>query len=53
MILATHNVNGDKLESKPFLGHGTERIFYIDFDGDVADDNVAAALTELKRCVRS
>jgi 3-deoxy-7-phosphoheptulonate synthase len=47
-ILASHNVNGDKLESKPFLGHGTERIFYIDFDGDVADDNVAAALTELK-----
>ncbi len=47
-ILAERNVNGDKLESKPFLGHGTERMFYIDFDGDVTDANVADALTELK-----
>ncbi|HTX59344.1 MAG TPA: 3-deoxy-7-phosphoheptulonate synthase, partial [Verrucomicrobiae bacterium] len=48
-ILAERNVNGDKLESKPFLGHGTERIFYIDFDGDVADENVAGAIAELKK----
>ena len=47
-ILAERNVNGDKLESKPFLGHGTERMFYIDFDGDVTDANVADALAELK-----
>jgi 3-deoxy-7-phosphoheptulonate synthase len=47
-ILAERGVNGDKLESKPFLGHGSERIFYIDFDGDVTDANVADALAELK-----
>ena len=47
-ILAERNINGDKLESKPFLGHGTERMFYIDFDGDVTVANVADALAELK-----
>ncbi|MBV8531008.1 MAG: hypothetical protein JO104_06795, partial [Candidatus Eremiobacteraeota bacterium] len=52
-ILAEHDVNGDKLESKPYLGHGTERIFYIDFDGDVDDENVAAAVGELKQHCRT
>ncbi|HUA10204.1 MAG TPA: 3-deoxy-7-phosphoheptulonate synthase [Candidatus Acidoferrales bacterium] len=47
-ILAQHEINGDKLESKPYLGHGTERVFYVDFDGDVDDTNVAAALSRLK-----
>jgi 3-deoxy-7-phosphoheptulonate synthase len=48
-ILAERGINGDKLESKPYLGHGTERIFYIDFDGDVEDSNVAEAIAELRR----
>ena len=52
-ILAERNINGDKLESKPYLGHGTERIFYIDFDGDVDDANVASAIAELKRCCKT
>src|SRR5579862_1738563 len=52
-ILAERNVNGDKLESKPYLGHGTERIFYIDFDGDVEDANVAQALAELKKACKT
>jgi 3-deoxy-7-phosphoheptulonate synthase len=52
-ILAEHGVNGDKLESKPYLGHGAERIFYVDFDGDVADENVAQALLELRNHCRS
>jgi 3-deoxy-7-phosphoheptulonate synthase len=47
-ILARRNINGDKLESKPHLGHGSERIFYIEFAGDANDSNVAAALDELK-----
>jgi 3-deoxy-7-phosphoheptulonate synthase len=51
-ILAERGVNGDKLESKPYLGHGTERIFYIDFDGDVGDANVADAIAELKRACK-
>ena len=52
-ILAERNINGDKLESKPYLGHGTERIFYVDFDGDVDDPNVADAIAELKRACRT
>ncbi|HTU83624.1 MAG TPA: 3-deoxy-7-phosphoheptulonate synthase, partial [Candidatus Acidoferrales bacterium] len=52
-ILAERDINGDKLESKPFLGHGTERIFYIDFDGDVDDPNVAEAIAELRRACRT
>lgn len=52
-ILARHGVNGDKLESKPYLGHGAERIFYVDFDGDVTDGNVARALTELRMSCKS
>jgi chorismate mutase/prephenate dehydratase len=52
-ILAEHGINGDKLESKPYLGHGSERIFYVDFDGDVRDENVAEALAELKAACKA
>jgi 3-deoxy-7-phosphoheptulonate synthase len=52
-ILAAHNINGDKLESKPYLGHGTERVFYVDFDGDHEDPNVASALAELKKACKT
>ena len=52
-ILASHQINGDKLESKPYLGHGTERVFYVDFDGDLNDPNVAQALAELKAATRT
>ncbi len=47
-ILAERKINGDKLESKPYLGHGTERVFYVDFDGDVDDANVSDAIVALK-----
>ncbi|HEY9085458.1 MAG TPA: 3-deoxy-7-phosphoheptulonate synthase [Candidatus Tyrphobacter sp.] len=47
-ILAERGINGDKLESKPYLGHGAERIFYVDFEGDVRDENVAAALADMR-----
>lgn len=52
-ILAERNINGDKLESKPYLGHGTERIFYVDFDGDVDDPNVADAIAHLKQACKT
>jgi 3-deoxy-7-phosphoheptulonate synthase len=51
--LAERNINGDKLESKPYLGHGSERVFYIDFDGDLDDENVADALKELERTCKT
>ena len=52
-ILANRNINGDKLESKPHLGYGTERVFYVDFDGDLDDANVAEALAELKKACKT
>ena len=52
-ILAGHNINGDKLESKPYLGHGTERVFYVDFDGDFDDANVSDALAALKKATKT
>jgi 3-deoxy-7-phosphoheptulonate synthase len=52
-ILAERQINGDKLESKPYLGHGTERVFYIDFDGDLDDPNVAGAVAELQRTCKT
>jgi 3-deoxy-7-phosphoheptulonate synthase len=52
-ILARRRINGDKLESKPHLGHGTERIFYIEFEGDPADPNVARAIDELNEASTS
>jgi chorismate mutase/prephenate dehydratase len=52
-ILASHQINGDKLESKPYLGHGTERVFYVDFDGDLEDPNVASALAQLKKACKT
>ncbi|MGC2130976.1 MAG: 3-deoxy-7-phosphoheptulonate synthase [Candidatus Aquilonibacter sp.] len=52
-ILANRNINGDKLESKPHLGYGTERVFYVDFDGDLDDANVAQALAELKKACKT
>ncbi len=52
-ILADRKINGDKLESKPFLGHGTERVFYVDFEGDVEDGNVADAIAEFKRTCKT
>jgi 3-deoxy-7-phosphoheptulonate synthase len=52
-ILAKNEINGDKLESKPYLGHGTERVFYVDFDGDVEDANVATAIAQLEKACKT
>jgi 3-deoxy-7-phosphoheptulonate synthase len=52
-ILAKRGIDGDKLESKPALGRGTERIFYIEFSGDLAEPNVAEAVAEFERLCRS
>ncbi|MGA8533280.1 MAG: prephenate dehydratase domain-containing protein, partial [Candidatus Tumulicola sp.] len=48
-IFGRRNINGDKLESKPHLGHGTERMFYMEFAGDCDAAEVAAAIAELKQ----
>ncbi|HEY5257638.1 MAG TPA: prephenate dehydratase domain-containing protein, partial [Candidatus Baltobacteraceae bacterium] len=42
-------VNLSKLESKPRLGHASDHVFYVDLDGDAADERVAEALEGIRR----
>ena len=44
---AQREINVTKIESKARLGHGTEHIFYLDFDGDVSQSDVAHALAAI------
>jgi prephenate dehydratase len=46
--LADHGINLTKLESRPRRGSPFEYVFYIDLDGSAEDENVAAALDEVK-----
>lgn len=44
-----HGVNMTKLESRPRRDKPWSYLFYIDIEGDIADDNVAAAMTGIMR----
>ncbi len=44
-VLADHDLNLTKLESRPRRRAPWEYLFYLDFEGNVADDNVQTALT--------
>jgi chorismate mutase/prephenate dehydratase len=46
---ARHDVNVSKIESKPRLGHGTDHVFYLDFEGDLTDPRVVDALSVTRR----
>jgi chorismate mutase / prephenate dehydratase len=46
-ILAADKLNLTKLESRPRPGTPWEYLFYVDFEGNIADPKVAAALTKL------
>ena len=47
-VLAKYELNLTKLESRPRPGVPWEYLFYVDFEGNVADESVQAALQELK-----
>ena len=50
-VLADHNLNMLKLESRPIPGQVFEYCFYLDFTGNLADSNVQEALREIRsRC---
>lgn len=52
---ADNGVNITKLESRPWRGRTWEYVFYLDLDGDVEDERVAAALRALREsasCVK-
>lgn len=46
-VFATHSLNLTKLESRPRPASPWEYVFYVDFEGNVADPDVEVALTEL------
>jgi len=52
-VLAGHNLNLTKLESRPMPGRPFEYLFYVDFEGNVADANVQRALDEMTGLTRS
>jgi chorismate mutase/prephenate dehydratase len=47
-VLHRHEVNLTKLESRPKRGSPFEYLFYLDFEGNVAEERVAQALGELR-----
>jgi chorismate mutase / prephenate dehydratase len=52
-VLAGHGLNLTKLESRPMPGRPFEYLFYVDFEGNVADPAVQAALDEISGLTRS
>jgi len=47
-VIADHDLNMRKLESRPSRERAWEYVFWIDLDGDVADPGMAAALDEVR-----
>ncbi|MEO1269621.1 MAG: prephenate dehydratase domain-containing protein [Myxococcota bacterium] len=47
-VLARHQLNLTKLESRPRPGVPWEYLFYVDFEGNLADPNVQSAMQQLK-----
>jgi chorismate mutase/prephenate dehydratase len=47
--LADHGISMNKIESRPAQGHKWAYVFFIDIDGHQQDENVVAALNELKQ----
>lgn len=47
-VIADHDLNMRKLESRPSRERAWEYVFWIDLDGDVADPAMAAALEEVR-----
>jgi chorismate mutase/prephenate dehydratase len=48
-----HGLNLTKLESRPCPGRPFEYLFYVDFEGNVADADVQQAMEELSKLTLS
>ena len=48
-VLAEHGLNLTKLESRPVPRHPWEYLFYIDFEGSLAEDAASRAISALRR----
>ena len=47
-LFSDHNINMVKIESRPDISNPFEYVFFIDFIGNIADDNVTKVLEEIK-----
>jgi chorismate mutase/prephenate dehydratase len=52
-VLAAYNLNLTKLESRPRPGRPFEYLFYVDFEGNMADPNVQRAVDEIAGLTKS
>jgi chorismate mutase / prephenate dehydratase len=52
-LLHEYQINLSKLESRPIPGMPFQYLFYIDFEGNIADDRVAKALEKLRSVTTS
>ena len=52
LIFRDHGINLTKLESRPILENPWEEMFYLDFEGNLADENVQSGLDEVTRSAR-
>jgi chorismate mutase / prephenate dehydratase len=46
-VFEAYKINLTKLESRPILGNPWEEMFYVDFEGNVEDENVQNLLDEI------
>ncbi len=51
-VFKKYSLNLTKLESRPIMGNPWEEMFYLDFEGNVADKNVSRALEEINQFTR-
>ena len=49
-VLAEHDLNLTKLESRPVNDTPWEYLFYVDFEGNVDEPQTAEAITKLAAC---
>lgn len=52
-VLAEHGLNLTKLESRPRPGRPFEYLFYVDFEGNIADAHVQRAMDEISNLTLS
>lgn len=51
-VFRNYGVNLTKLESRPILGNPWEEMFYLDFEGNIADEKIQKVMDELGRYTR-
>ncbi|HXV65191.1 MAG TPA: prephenate dehydratase domain-containing protein, partial [Vicinamibacteria bacterium] len=52
MVFRDHGINLTKLESRPIIENPWEEMFYLDFEGNLEDENVRQAVDDATRTAR-